>query len=119
MKGSIYMKYVLQCIEGEKNTWRGLNCVRFFFKTKYNVKSLIKFRVWDIVQSLMQRISKKEREEKDTKQLYRFLHNPEVVLSPLHFEGEFTKINIWLQLLKHKSKRLQTTHAQNQEVSYA
>jgi len=27
----------------------------------------------------------------------------------LHFQGEFTKINIWLQLLKHKSKRLQTT----------
>jgi len=24
----------------------------------------------------------------------------------LHFQGEFTKINIWLQLLKHKSKRL-------------
>jgi len=40
-------------------------------------------------------------------------------LSPLHFQGEFTKINILLQLLKHKSKRLQTTQAQKQEVSYA
>jgi len=40
-------------------------------------------------------------------------------MSPLHFQGEFTKINIWLQLLKHKSKRLQTTQAQKQEVSYA
>jgi len=26
---------------------------------------------------------------------------------------------MWLQLLKHKSKRLQTTQAQKQEVSYA
>jgi len=40
-------------------------------------------------------------------------------MSPLHFQGEFTKINIWLQLLKHKSKRLQTTQAQKQEDSYA
>jgi len=40
-------------------------------------------------------------------------------MSSLHFQGEITKINIWLQLLKHKSKRLQTTQAQKQEVSYA
>jgi len=40
-------------------------------------------------------------------------------MSPLHFQGEFTKINIWLQLLKNKRKRLQTTQAQKQEVSYA
>ena len=40
-------------------------------------------------------------------------------MSSLHFQEEFTKINIWLQLLKHKSKRLQTTQAQKQEVSYA
>ena len=44
----------------------------------------------------------------------------EVVQSPLHFQGEFTKINIWLQLLTAKtSKRLQTTQAQLQEISYA
>ena len=47
-------------------------------------------------------------------------HKPEVVLSSLHFQGEFTKINIWLQLLAAKiSKRLQTTQAQLQEISYA
>jgi len=40
-------------------------------------------------------------------------------MSPLHFQGEFTKINTWLQLIKHQSKRLQTTQAQKQEVSYA
>jgi len=41
-------------------------------------------------------------------------------MSPLHFQGEFTKINIWLQLLAAKtSKRLQTTQAQLQEISYA
>jgi hypothetical protein len=37
----------------------------------------------------------------------------------LNFQGEFTKINILLQLLKHQSKRLQTTQAQLLEVSYA
>jgi len=38
----------------------------------------------------------------------------------LHFEGELTKINIWLQLLTAKTrKRLQTTQAQLQEISYA
>jgi len=40
-------------------------------------------------------------------------------MSPFHYQGEFTKINIWLQLLKHKSKRLQTTQEQKQEVYYA
>jgi len=47
-------------------------------------------------------------------------HKSGVVLSPLHFQGEFTKINIWLQLLTAKtSKRLQTTQAQLQEICYA
>jgi len=41
-------------------------------------------------------------------------------MSLLHFQGEFTKINIWLQLLTAKtSKRLQTTQAQLHEISYA
>jgi len=41
-------------------------------------------------------------------------------MSLLHFQGEFTKINIWLQMLTAKtSKRLQTTQAQLQEISYA
>jgi len=40
-------------------------------------------------------------------------------MSPLHFQGKFTKINIWLQLFKYKTKRLQTTQAHKQEVSYA
>ena len=40
-------------------------------------------------------------------------------MSPFHYQGEFTKINIWLQLLKHKNKTLQTTQEQKQEVSYA
>ena len=41
-------------------------------------------------------------------------------MSPLHFQGEFNKINIWLQLLTaQNSKRLQTNQAQLQETSYA
>jgi len=46
----------------------------------------------------------KEKERRKTQSNYTgSFHNPEVVMSPLHFQGEFTKINIWLQLLKHKS----------------
>jgi len=68
----------------------------------------------------MQRISKKREKEDRHKTIYSgSFHNLEVVYSPLHFQGEFTKINIWFQLLKHKSKRLQTTQAQKQEVSYS
>jgi len=46
-------------------------------------------------------------------------HNPEVVMPPLQFQGEFTKINIWLQMFKHTSKRLPNTHAHKQEIPYA
>ena len=68
----------------------------------------------------LEREREREREKRKTQNNYTgSFHNPEVVMSPLHFQGEFTKINIWSQLLKHKSKRLQTTQAQKQEVSYA
>jgi len=41
-------------------------------------------------------------------------------MSPLHFQGKFTKINIWLQLFTAQNrKRLQTTQAQLQKISYA
>jgi len=36
----------------------------------------------------------REREEKDTNNYTGSFHNPGVVLSPLHFQGEFTKIRI-------------------------
>jgi len=45
------------------------------------------------------------RKEKDTCNYTCFFHNLEV--SPLHFQGEFAKINIWLQMFKHTSKRFQ------------
>jgi len=48
-----------------------------------------------------------EREEKYTSNNTGSFHDLEVVLSPLHFQGKYTKINIWLQMLKHTSKRLQ------------
>ena len=68
----------------------------------------------------MQRISKEREKEEGHKAIYSgSFHSPEVVHSSLQFQGEFAKINIWLQLLKHKSKRLQTTQAQKQEISYA
>jgi len=40
-------------------------------------------------------------------------------MSSLHFQEEFTKINIWLQLLKNTRKRLPDTQAHKQEISYA
>jgi len=49
-----------------------------------------------------------EKRRRKTQAIYTgSFHKPEVVLSPLHFQGEFTKCNIWLQMLKHTSKRLQ------------
>jgi len=72
----------------------------------------------------MQRISKEKEREREREKIRTqrnyigSFHNLEVVLSPLHFHGEFTKINIWSQLLKHKSNRLQTTQRKNQEVYY-
>ena len=69
----------------------------------------------------MQRIKQRERERRKRQSNYTgSFHKPEVVLSPLHFQGESLKRNIWLQLLKATtSKRLQTTQAQLQEISYA
>ena len=77
----------------------------------------------------MQRIKQRERErerERDwergkTQSNYTGSFHKPVVLSPLHFQGEFTrKCNIWLQLLTAAtSKRLQITQAQLHEISYA
>jgi len=55
----------------------------------------------------MQRIKTERRREERHKAIYiGSFHKSEVVLSPLHFQGEFTKCNIWLQMLKHNCKRL-------------
>jgi len=66
-------------------------------------QSLIEFRV------LVQRIESKNAENKRrTQEIYTgsFL-NPEVVLSPLHFQGEFhSNVISDYKLLKHTSKRL-------------
>ena len=69
----------------------------------------------------LQRI-KIEREGRKTQSNYTgSFQKPEVVLSPLHFQGEFTKkCNIKLQLLNvTASKRLQITQTRLQEISYA
>jgi len=43
-----------------------------------------------------------------------------IVWDVTYFQGEFTKVNILLQMLIAKtSKRLQTTQAQLQEISYS
>jgi len=68
----------------------------------------------------MQRISWERERRKIQSNYTGSFHKPEVVLFPLHFQGEFTKINIWLQLLTAKTgKRLQTTQTQLQDIFYA
>jgi len=63
---------------------------------------------------------KTEREKKDTKQLHMFLPQTRNSPVPLHFQGEFTKIKYLITTAHCKtSKRLQTTQAQLQEISYA
>jgi len=47
------------------------------------VQSLTEFRV------LVQRIIEENRERKNTSNYTGFFHKPEVVMSPLHFHGEF------------------------------
>jgi len=74
--------------EGEKNHKKGgLNCVfknfsSLSFKNCSQVQSLSEFRV------LVQRISK-NRERMNTSNYIGSFHKPEVILSPLHFQGEF------------------------------
>jgi len=81
-------------IEGEKNTRRGgLNCVLKNFSS-LSIRTVLRFRVWsssesEWVQSLVQRIIVKNRERKNTSNYIGSFHKPEVVLSPLHFQGEF------------------------------
>ena len=65
----------------------------------------------------MQRLKQRERRKTQNNYTGSF-HKPEVVLSPLHFQGEFTKKVIYdyncsmlqlardFKLLKHTSKRL-------------
>ena len=65
----------------------------------------------------IEREREREREKKDTKQLLGSFHKPEVVISPLHFQGEFTRNVISdykcsllqlardFKLLKHNCKR--------------
>jgi len=78
------MKY-----EGEKKPKKaGLNCVCFFFFFSY----------WSDNQNLnaadkTERERERERERRKTQSNYTgSFHKPEVVLSPLHFQGEFTKM---------------------------
>jgi len=72
-------------------------------------------------QERMQRNKTERKGRRKTQAIYTgSFHKPEVVLSPLNFQGEFTISNIWLQMLTAKlSKRLQIAQAQKQETSYA
>jgi len=92
-----------------------------FSPTEFTVQKQIEFSFWSDNQNL-NAADKTERERRKTQSNYTgSFHKPEVVLSPLHFQGEFTKkCNIKLQLLNATtSKRLQITQAQLQEISYA
>jgi len=114
---------IIMC-EGEKNTRMGgwiLFTFSLFSPTEITVQKQIEFSFWSDNQNL-NAADKTERERIKTQSNYTgSFHKPEVVLSPLHFQGEFTKkCNIKLQLLNATtSKRLQITQVQLQEISYA
>jgi len=57
-------------------------------------QKLLDYNFWSDIQILnaADKNKEREREKKDRKQLYSSFHKPEVVLSPLHFQGEFTKM---------------------------
>jgi len=78
--------------------------------------SIVQCSESDRVQSLMKRIKQRDREKRKIQSNYTgSFHNPVVVLSPLHFQGEFSKsISDYkcsstkardFQMLKHTSKR--------------
>jgi len=82
----------------------------------------IEFNFWSDNQNLNAADKNREKERRKTQNNYTgSFHKLEVVMSPLHFQREFTKkCNIWLQLLTvATSMRLQITQAQLQEISYA
>jgi len=81
----------------EKHKKGGLNCVFFFFvsPTDVTVHKRITISFWNSDQNLnMQQIKiQSKRERRKTQSSYTgSFHKPEVVLSPLHFQGEFTKM---------------------------
>ena len=94
--------------EGEKNTRRGGWIVLAFssFSLKLEHRPEVPLLKWYSKLELQQRRSKRKREERHKAIYLGSFHKPEVVMSPLHFQGEFTKCNIWLQMLKHNCKRL-------------
>jgi len=62
----------------------------------------------------MQRISRERERERESNYKGSF-HKLEVVLSPLHFQGEFTKI----KRLRTTQQEISYAQEQNQETSYA
>ena len=88
----------MKCGKVRKTQEGGLNCGFFFFshKTEVTVQKQIEFSFESEVQNLnaADKYREREREKKETKQLYRFLPQTGSSLVPLHFQGEFTKINI-------------------------
>ena len=80
--------------------------------TEVTVQKQMEFSFWSDNQNLNAADKNKEKERRKTQSNYTgSFHKPKVVLSPLHFQGEFTKkCNILLQLLTAKtSKRLYVT----------
>jgi len=105
----------------KKGGWIVLAFSSFSSKLKDTDQKQFKNNFWSDVQNYVTADKNREREGRKTQNNYTgSFHKPEVVLSALHFQGEFTKINILLQMLTVKiSKRLQTTQAKLQEISYA
>ena len=79
----------------EKHKKRGLNCVGFFFFFSYwsHWWEAVRVHLLTDVQILnaADKNRERERERRETQSNYTgSFHKPEVVLSPLHFQGDFT-----------------------------
>ena len=62
-----------------------------FFSTEVTDQKQLDYNFWSDVQIL--NAADKNRERKKTQSNYTSsFHKPEVVMSPLHFQGEFTKM---------------------------
>ena len=110
---------ILYRLKVRKTQEGGLNCVYFFFNfspTEVTDQKQIEFSFWSYIHNL--NAEDKYRERRKTQSNYTgSFHKPEVVMSPLHFQGEFTKNVISnyncsmlqlardFKLLKHNCKR--------------
>jgi len=86
------MKCILKMRKTQEGGWIVL-AFSSFSPTEVTDQKQIEFNFWGDVQNLNAADKNRERERRKTQSNYTgSFHKPEVVMSPLHFQGEFTKM---------------------------